>query len=129
VVLLLHVIAAIAWGIVVQWPWGRFLFHAFIALGAIHLLAPWWFHLSRVTPFHRAFLVGPLALAAIDAGFLFYAWRSDIWSDLTVVFVPVLAGVAALALLYGLLVMSLLDRWRTRRAEKKKAKSTTEPPP
>src|SRR5688572_13589017 len=99
-VLVLHVLAAIAWGIVVQWPWGRFLFHVFIALGAIHLIAPWWFHLSRGdTPFHRAFLFGPLALAMIDTGFLFYAWRGDIWSDLTIVFVPVLAGVAALALL------------------------------
>jgi hypothetical protein len=127
VVLLFHVIAAIAWGVVVQWPWGRFLFHALVVIGVMHLLAPWWFHLSRVTPFHRAFLYGPLALAAIDAGFLLYAWRGDLWSDLTVVFVPVLAGIAALALLYALLVMSLLDRWRTRRAEKKQ-KKPTEPP-
>jgi hypothetical protein len=121
VVLLLHLLAAFAWGLIVQWPFGPWLFHAFAALAILHVLSPFWFHLTRIRPMHRAFLFGPFALAVLDGAFLVYAWRDELWRDLTVVFVPVLGGIAIVALLYALLVMSLLDRWRTRR-EAKRAK-------
>jgi hypothetical protein len=118
-IVLFHALIAVAWAWIAQWPWGGYLFHTFAAIGVFHALAPFWFHFSGVRPFHRAFLFGPLALAAIDAMFLLYAWRGQIWSDLTYVFVPILGAIAAVALLYALLVMSLLDGWRTRREAKK----------
>jgi hypothetical protein len=119
-----HAIVAIVWAWIAQWPWGMYLFHGLAGLGVAHLIAPWWFHFLGGRPLHRAFLFGPLALATIDAAFLVYAWRSNLWSDLTVVFVPILGALAAIALLYSLLVMSLLDGRRERREAKKK--QTTE---
>lgn len=120
--LALHLLAAITWGVVVQWPWGSYVFHAIAALAILHLLAPWWFHFAFARPFHRAFLFGPLALLAIDAGFVFYAWTRELWSDLTIVVVAVLGAGAVLGLLYSLLVMTLLDRWRARRDRERPAR-------
>jgi hypothetical protein len=119
-VLLLHIVVALLWAWIAQWPWGMYLFEAVIAIGVAHLVSPVWFHFVGPRPFHRAFLCGPLVLAGIDAAFLLYAWTNDLWSDLTVVFVPVLAACGAIALLYALLVMSLLDGWRTRREKRAK---------
>lgn len=125
-IVLFHAIIAVAWAWIAQWPWGGYVFQMFAAIGVAHAVSPFWFHFSGVRPFHRAFLFGPLALAGIDAVFLLYAWRAQLWSDLTVVFVPILGAVAAIALLYSLLVMSLLDGWRTRREAKKKAAESGE---
>jgi hypothetical protein len=121
VVLALHILAAIAWSVLVQWPWGVWVFHALLALGVIHLIAPFWFHLARPQkqPFHRAFLFGPLVLAVLDGAFLLYAWRGEIWADLTVVIVPILSAASFALMLYGMLIMLLLDRWRTSRNERK----------
>lgn len=120
--LALHILVAISWSILVQWPWGVWVFHALAAIGVFHLLAPFWFHAARpaAQPFHRAFLFGPFALAAIDAAFLFYAWRGGIWADLTFVIIVVLSAGAFALMLYGLLIMVLLDRWRASRENRKR---------
>ena len=117
--LVLHLIAAITWGVIVQWPWGTWVFHALGALAVIHIVGPFWFHFAFSRPFHRAFLFGPLALAALDAGFLVYAWRGGLWADLTGIVVAVLAAAAIVSVLYSLLVMTLLDRLRARRDRKR----------
>jgi hypothetical protein len=126
-VLALHFITALLWGVIVQWPFGGFALQALIGLAIVHLLAPFWFHLSNVRPFHRVFLYGPIVLAVIDAGFLYYALREEIWRDLTVVFVPILAAASVLALLWSLLIMGLLFRWRDNRETKKR--DADKPPP
>jgi hypothetical protein len=111
----LHILTAIAWAVIAQWPWGPYVLHALATLGVIHVAAPFWCHFAFARPFHRAFLFGPISLAAIDAGFVLYAWSTDLWSDLTIIAVIVLAAASALALLYSLLVMTLLDYARTKR--------------
>src|SRR5262245_43700947 len=122
-----HVVVALVWAWIAQWPWGAWLFHALAGIGVAHAIAPFWFHFSGPRLFHRAFLFGPLMLAGIDAAFLLYAWRGQLWSDLTIVFVPILAAVAGIALGYSLLVMSLLNGWRERReAKKQKPQPPTE---
>ncbi len=113
--LALHLIAAITWGVLVQWPWGTWVFHALGALAVIHIVAPFWFHFVFARPFHRAFLFGPLVLAALDAGFVLYCWRGELWADLTMIVVAILGAGTIVGLLYSLLVMTLLDRWRSRR--------------
>ena len=117
--LALHLLVAIAWAVIVQWPWGLYVFHAVAALGILHVLSPWWCHFAFARPFHRAFLVGPLALFVLDAGFVLYAWTNDLWSELTVIAVAILGAGAIVSLLYSLLVMTLLDRFRTKRDAKK----------
>ena len=119
--LVLHLIAAITWGVIVQWPWGTWVFHAVGALAVIHIVAPLWFHFAFARPFHRAFLFGPLALVAIDGGFVVYAWTRELWSDLTIIVVAVLGAGTVISLLYSLLVMTLLDRFRARRDRKRAA--------
>ena len=113
--LILHLLAAFTWGVIIQWPWGAWVFHAIGALAIIHLLSPFWFHVGTKPPLHRAFLFGPLALAFLDALFLFVAWRDYLWGDITFIVVAVIGSAAALALIYSLLVMTILDRWRTNR--------------
>lgn len=114
-VLTLQIAAAIAWGVLAQWPW-RFIFHVLVVQAVLHLLAPLWFlAVVRIRPLHRACLLGPVTLAIVDAAFLVFAWRDDLWRDLTSVFVPVLAVTAILALNYALIVMIVLDRRRPRR--------------
>jgi hypothetical protein len=117
--LALHLLLAFTWGVIVQWPWGPYVFHAAAALGIIHLIAPWWSHFAFARPFHRAFLFGPMAFLVMDAGFVAYAWTRDLWSDLTIIAVGILAAGAIVGLLYSLLVMTLLDRFRARREAKK----------
>lgn len=126
-ILALHVLAAIAWTVVAQWPWGVSLLYAAGAQIVIHLLAPFWFHVSNVRPFHRAFLYGPIVLALIDGVFLYYAWSRDLWWDLTVVFVPLLGAGAVIALLYNMLVMGMLAKWRASREEAKKRDADAKP--
>lgn len=118
--LALHILVAIAWGVIVQWPWGIYVFHAVAALGILHVLAPWWCHFVFARPLHRAFLFGPLALLLLDAGFCVYAYATDLWSEVTIIAVAVLGAGSILGLLYSLLVMTLLDRFRARREAKKK---------
>lgn len=114
-VLTLQIAAAIAWGVLAQWPY-RWIFHVLVVQAVLHLLAPFWFLIVvRIRPLHRACLLGPVALAIVDAAFLVFAWRDDLWFDLTGVFVAVLAVTAVLALNYALIVMIVLDRrWRRR---------------
>lgn len=119
--LALHVLVAITWGVIVQWPWGVYVFHAVTALAVIHVLGPWWFHFAFARPLHRAFLFGPLAFLAMDAGFLFYAWSRSLWSDLTIIVVAILGVGAVISLFYSLLVMTLLDRWRARRERERQS--------
>lgn len=107
----LHLAAAIAWGVIAQWPWGGSLLPALAVLAVLHLAGPFWARLiARIDPMHRAFLLGPMGLFAIDLGALAFAWHTDLWSDLTVVFVPILIGAGFLTLLYAAVVMSLLGR-------------------
>lgn len=122
--LALHILAAVTWAVIVQWPWGTYVVHAVAALGIIHVIAPWWCHFAFARPFHRAFLFGPLAFLVIDAAFLLYAWTRELWSDLTIIVVAVIGAGAIVGLFYSLLVMTLLDRWRTSR---EKRNSTTTP--
>jgi hypothetical protein len=102
------VVIAIAWGCLLQWPWGQTLVPALIALGVAHLLYP-------LIATSRSM---PLVVAAVDAVFLVVAWRSDTWGDLTPVFVPVLAGIALVALLYASTVVLVLHWRRTPPADK-----------
>jgi hypothetical protein len=114
-VLTLQIVSAIAWGVLAQWPY-RWIFHVLVVQAVLHLVAPFWFLIVvRIRPLHRACLLGPVALALVDAAFLVFAWRDDLWRDLTSVFVPVLAVTAILALNYALIVMIVLDRRRPRR--------------
>lgn len=114
-VLTLQIASAIAWGVLAQWPY-RSIFHVLVVQAVLHLLAPLWFHfVVCIRPLHRACLLGPVALAIVDAAFLVFAWRDDLWRDLTTVFVPVLALTAVVALNYALIVMVVLDRRRRRR--------------
>lgn len=119
--LVYHLIVAIAWAVVAQWPWGVSVIYAVGAQVVLHLLAPFWFHLANVRPFHRAFLYGPLVIALIDGAFLYYAWRNELWWDLTVVFVPLLGAGAVVTLLYGMLVMGMLAKWRANREARREA--------
>jgi len=111
-VLTLQLASAIAWGVLAQWPWS-WMFRVLLVQAALHLVAPLWFHaVVRIRPVHRACVAGPVVLAGVDAAFLVFAWRADLWRDLTTIFVPVLAGAAVLALNYALIVMIVLDRRR-----------------
>ena len=121
--LILHLLAAFAWGVIVQFPWDGWAFYALGALVIIHLLAPFWFHVSSQPPLHRAFLFGPFMLAGIDAIFLGWALRDALWGDITFIIVTILAAGGALLLLYSLLVMTLLDRWRANRERRRADRS------
>lgn len=114
--LTLQLVSAIAWAVLAQWPFSPWALHVLLFQAVLHLASPFWFHVVvGVRPVHRACLLGPVALAAIDAGFLVFAWREDLWWELTAVFVPLLAVAALIALNYALIVMVLLDRRRARR--------------
>jgi hypothetical protein len=97
---------AVAWALLVQAPWSQVLGPAMIALGVIHL----------VYPFLAASRTTPLLVAAIDAGFLYYAFVSETWGELTIVFVPILAVAGVVALCYAAAVVILLHRRAARRA-------------
>lgn len=115
-VLTLQLASAIAWGVLAQWPWSGWAFHVLLVQALLHALAPFWFHgVVGIRPVHRACLLGPIALAAIDAAFLVFAWRHELWHELTTVFVPLLAVVAVVAVNYAVIVMIVLDRRRARR--------------
>ena len=49
---------------------------------------------------------------------MLYAWTNDLWSELTVIAVAILGAGAIVSLLYSLLVMTLLDRFRAKRDAK-----------
>ncbi len=106
-----HVVNALAWACVLQWPWGGTLFPALTVLAVLHLAQPLWSSwVDKERPLHRAFAAGPLLMFATDTAFLVAAWKRDCWGDLTVAFVPVLVVVALIALLYSAAVMTFLGR-------------------
>jgi uncharacterized membrane protein len=114
--LTLQIASAIGWAVLAQWPWSPWAFHVLLAQAVLHVVAPFWFHsIVRIRPVHLACLVGPIALAVIDAAFLVFAWKADLWRDLTTVFVPLLGGAGIIALSYATSVMIVLDRRRARR--------------
>jgi hypothetical protein len=96
---------AVAWGLLLQWPWEQLLGPAMIALGAIHL----------VYPFIAPSRVVPLLVAALDAAALYAAWIRDAWDDMTIIFVPMLAAASILALAYAASVVMLLHGRAARR--------------
>lgn len=115
-VLTLQLVSAIAWAVMAQWPFSSWALYVLLVQAVLHIVAPFWFHaVVRIRPVHRACLLGPVALAVIDAAFLVFAWREDLWWDLTAIFVPLLAVAALIALNYALIVMVMLDRRRARR--------------
>jgi len=109
-----HVVNALAWACLLHWPWGA-LFPALTILFAVHVAQPIWSTWIGDQPTRRAFVRGPLVLFATDGVFLIAAWQDDTWGGLTAVFVPVLVGVAVLALGYSASVMSLTGGRGSRR--------------
>lgn len=90
------------------------MFYALGALAVVHLAQPLWsLWVDKARPLHRAFAFGPLAMFAADVAFLVAAWKRDSWGDLTVAFVPLLAGGAVLALVYSAAVMTIVRRSRS----------------
>jgi hypothetical protein len=96
---------AVAWGLLLQWPWEQLLGPAMIALGVIHLLYP----------FMAPSRLVPLLVAAVDAAALYAAWIRDAWDEMTIIFVPMLGAAAILALAYAASVVMLLHGRAARR--------------
>lgn len=100
--LLTLVANAIAWGVLLQWPWPwhQTFVPAVVALAAIHL----------VYPFVARNASLPLLVALVDGAALYAAWRHETWGELTPIVATVLAGIALVALAYAATVVLLLHR-------------------